>query len=367
MKSGFVARSVRTLGPRMMGAVYVWIILIVIFSVMEPSTFANSGTAKLILNQNAETGLVALGLLLPLSAGLYDLSVGSVVGLSGITTAWVLANVTTNVWLAIGAGLAAAALVGLVNSFIILVLGVNSFIGTLASSSIVAAVVTAMSGQNSITKNVTGAFQNLALENIAGITLPVILMFAVMLILGYVMEHTAFGRYAYATGFDREVARLGGVRIATISMVSLVACSLLAGLAGIAETSTIGAGSDTIGPSYLLPAFAAAFLGATQFRAGRFNPWGTVVAVLLLGTGNVGLLIIGAPAWAPGIFDGAMLIVAVALTSGTGVAPWRNLARRGRRPTSSSARGNAGALAESRPDNESGPASLATEPVSRNQ
>jgi ribose transport system permease protein len=153
-------------------------------------------------------------------------------------------------------------------------------------------------------------------------------MVAAMLVLGYVMEWIPFGRHIYAIGFNQEVARLGGLRIFTCSAITLLASSLFAGLAGVAEAATIGAGSDTVGPSYLLPAFAAAFLGATQFRRGRFNPWGTVVAVLLLGTGDVGLLVVGAPAWSPDVFSGAMLIVAVSLTAHGGRVPaLRNLCK----------------------------------------
>ena len=95
--------------------------------------------------------------------------------------------------------------------------------------------------------------------------------------------------------------------------------AVLAGLAGILATAMIGAGNPATGPDLLLPAFAVAFLGATQFRSGRFNVWGTVVAVLLLGTGNIGLLVIGGPPWLPNMFEGVMLISAVALTSRRGM------------------------------------------------
>jgi ribose transport system permease protein len=92
-------------------------------------------------------------------------------------------------------------------------------------------------------------------------------------------------------------------------------CALIAGAAGITEAGVLGAGSPDVGTSFLIPAYASAFLGATQFRRGRFNPWGTVVAVLLLGTGNVGLLISGAQIWTQDAFEGVVLIVAVGFTS----------------------------------------------------
>ncbi len=89
---------------------------------------------------------------------------------------------------------------------------------------------------------------------------------------------------------------------------------LLGAFAGIALAAQLGSADPTVGPEYLIPAFSAAFVGATQFRHGRFNPWGTVVAVLMIGTGSVGLLEAGTQPWMPQVFQGAVLIVAVGVT-----------------------------------------------------
>jgi ribose transport system permease protein len=319
----------RSMGPRNAGAVYVWIVLIVVFSLVSPNLFFTTAMVKEVLNQYSITGLVALALVLPLAAGVYDLSVGAAAGLSGIMAAWSLANVTTSPVVAVLIGLATALGIGLVNSFVVLAMGVDSFIGTLATSSIYTAIAVAVSGQEPISKNVNGAFSNdIALKNLGGVTIPVLYLVVVLLILAYALERTVFGRHTYAIGFDQEVARLGGVRVRSTQAASLVACSVIAGIAGISETAVLGAGSPESGPNYLLPAFAAAFLGATQFRHGRFNPWGAVVAVLLLGTGDVGLLTIGAPSWSPDVFEGVMLIAAVGLTSARGFGPLPRLRRR---------------------------------------
>lgn len=330
-------RTAAALAPRNVGALYMWVVLILIFSIISPDVFARPDTVKQVLNEYAVTGLIALGLLMPLCAGLYDLSIGSVAGLAGITSAWFLANVSANPVLAVLVGLLAGMLVGVINIVVVLVMRVDSFIGTLATSSIATAVVVALSGANTIVKNVNGSFsQWLGVKNVLGLTMPVGFMIVAMLILGYLLERTAFGRHVYATGYELEVARLGGIRVNRLRGITLLMSSGLAGLAGIAVTGSLGAGDPTIGPSYLLPAFAAAFLGATQFRHGRFNPWGAVVAVLLLGTGDVGLLVVGAPSWSPQIFNGALLITAVALTSAQGFNPLRALRRRiGRSATTS--------------------------------
>jgi len=314
--SGVATRVKRSLGVRTIGAVYVWILLIAFFSIMN-ATFYEYATFTQVLNQYAITGLVAMGLLLPLAAGLYDLSVGAVVGLSSMTAAWVLVNVTTNVFVAVLAGVAMALLVGVLNSVVLLVLRVDSFIGTLATSSIVTAAVVALSGDNTIAFEVFGDYGTwLGIHNIVGLTMPVGLLLIAILVMAYLLERTGYGRRLYAIGYEEEVARLSGIRVDRLRAGSLLASSALAGVAGTLAAAAVGAGDPTVGPEYLLPAFAAVFLGATQFRHGRFNPWGAAVAVMLLGTGNVGLILIGAPTWTPNIFSGGLLILAVALTHG---------------------------------------------------
>jgi ribose transport system permease protein len=312
---GIGERAKGWFSPRRIGAIYVWIAFIILFTILSPGQFPEYATVKQILNEYSVTLLVALGLLMPLAAGLYDLSVGSVMGMCGIGSAWFLAHVTPNPWLALVAGLAIGLACGLLNVLVVIVMRVDSFIGTLATSSIYTALVIAVSGSNTITQNVGGTFQvDFALKNVDGLTAPVGLMVAGVLGLAFALEKTAFGRRVYATGFDVEVARLGGVNVGRLRAVTLLVSASFAALAGVLQTAALGAGDPTVGPDYLLPAFAAAFLGATQFRAGRVNPWGTAVAGLLLGTADVGLLLAGAPQWAPSIFSGALLILAVSLT-----------------------------------------------------
>jgi ribose transport system permease protein len=129
-----------------------------------------------------------------------------------------------------------------------------------------------------------------------------------------VQGYTVVGRRIYATGFNEGGARLAGIRTNRLQFMSLVVSGLVAGIAGVLLASQVSSGSPDIGPPYLLDAFAAAFLGATQF-GGRFNAWGTVIAVLLLGTGKTGLVLVGAEPWAQSMFSGVVLLSALALTN----------------------------------------------------
>ena len=89
---------------------------------------------------------------------------------------------------------------------------------------------------------------------------------------------------------------------------------MIASIAGMVLAGSVSSASPGAGAPYLLPSFAAVFLGATQFRDFRFNAWGTIVAVFMLGTGEYGLLLVGAPRWMPDVFQGVALIVAIAIT-----------------------------------------------------
>lgn len=305
--------GVASLSPRNIGAIYVWVLLIVIFAIWIPDLFLTQVTFKRVLNEYAITGIGALSVVLPLAAGVFDLSVGATIGLSGIVAGWMLVHTSLSPVIAVLAALGSGLAVGAVNSLIIVVLKIDSFIGTLASGSIITAITIGLSGDQILTGRTGGSFAKISIENWGGIQLPVIYMLVLMLVIGFVLERTVFGRYAYATGYNAEVTTLVGVSVARIRTIALLSSGLMASIAGVALTARVEAADPNNGPTYLIPAFSAAFLGATQFRHGRFNPWGTVVSVLLLGTGSVGLLLAGAPQWTPQVFQGAVLIAAVSL------------------------------------------------------
>jgi ribose transport system permease protein len=153
-----------------------------------------------------------------------------------------------------------------------------------------------------------------------------------MLAIAYWTERTASGRQIYAAGFDPETARLAGVPVKRIIVLSFLTSAVVSGFAGLVLSAQVASGSPDIGSAYLIPAFSAAFLGATQIRGGRFNAWGTVIGVIVLGTGDVALLVAGGPSWTPNLFEGCVLIAAVALSATRegvqGRARWSRLRNR---------------------------------------
>jgi ribose transport system permease protein len=305
----------RHLSFRNVGALYVWALIIVLFSIWAPDTFPTWQTAKTVLNQNAISGLVALALVVPLSAQVFDLSVGSAMGLCNVVVAWLLVNHNVNPILAIAITLLAGVLIGLFNATVVIGGRIDSFIGTLATGSLMAAGTTIITNDQAIIGDqLGGGFGKIATTAVGGVALPVFLMLLVATGVWYLLNYSVTGRRIYATGFNEHGARLTGIRTNRLRFGSLVVSGTVAGVAGVLLASQVSSGSPDIGPPYLLDAFAAAFLGATQF-GGRFNAWGTVVAVLLLGTGKTGLVLVGAPVWAPSMFSGSVLLVALVLTN----------------------------------------------------
>jgi ribose transport system permease protein len=327
------ARLVRGLGVDRIGAVYVWLAISVVFAIWVPEQFANVATAKQILNANAITALAALAVIVPLTTRTFDLSFAFTMTLSGVAAAHFVA-VGTPVAPAVAIGVLVGMAIGVINGVVVVTMRIDSFIATLATGSLIQSLVTMATGDTPIQSiRLAGNFAKIGQTDIRGITLPVFYAVIVAFVLWYLLEHTATGRRLYATGFNPDAARLGGVRVERLRFVSLIVSGTLAGAAGVVLASTLQSGSPSAGSPYLLPAFAAAFLGATQLKHGRFNSWGTIIAVLLLGTGTTGLGLASAPQWAANMFVGVVLIAALAVTGiqrrSTGTAgarrPWARL------------------------------------------
>jgi ribose transport system permease protein len=305
----------RLLSFRNISAVYVGIGLFVLFALWVPNTFLTSTTLQSILDEQAITAIVAIGMVIPLAAGAYDLSIGYMLGFGAILAPWLLGIHGFAIVPAIAITIAGCGLFGALNGTLVTVFGINSFIATLGVSSILSAMVNWVSGGQDII-GLSQSFSNIANKTVFGVALPVYYLLALALVTWYVLEHTRWGRYLYATGGNPEAARLAGVRTARIVWLSLFLAAIFAGLAGVLESAEIGSGSPSLGPSYLLPVFAGVCLGSTQIRPGHFNVWGTVLAVYVLAMGVKGLQLAGAPFWIPDMFNGVALIVAVGLSRG---------------------------------------------------
>lgn len=301
------------LSPRNISAVYVLAGLVVLFSVWIPETFLTTTTLKSVLTEQAVTGIVAVGLVAPLAAGVFDLAVGVTLGSAAITAAWLMGEQGMPAGAAITLALAVGLAVGSLNGALVARVGIPSLIATLGVGSCLQAYIFWISdGQEVI--GLSDSFQRLATGELLGVSYPFYFLLALAVLLWYVLEQTPLGRRIYATGGGREAARLSGVATGRLIFLALVVSSVFAATAGVIATARVGAASPEMGPSYLLPAFSAVFLGATQIKNGRFNVWGTVLAVYVLAIGVKGLQLAGAPYWVPDLVNGVALLLAVGLS-----------------------------------------------------
>lgn len=296
------------------GAIYVWVAIIVVFSIWVPETFPNVTTAKQILNSNAITALAALSVTIPLAARVFDLSFALNMTLCGVAVAHFVVDGVPLV-LAVGLGVVIGLAVGLINATVVVVMKIDSFIATLATGSLIQALITLVTNDTPISDvKLAGGFAKIGQTTTQGLILPVLYVAVVAVGIWYLLEHTATGRRLYAVGFNADAAKLAGVKVARLQFLALVTSGVLAGSSGIVLASILGSGSPTAGTPYLLPGFAAVFLGATQLKNGRFNAGGTLIAVLLLGTGTTGLGLANAPQWSGALFVGVVLIAALMVT-----------------------------------------------------
>jgi len=303
-----------SLGLDRFSGLYVWAALIIIFAIWVPDTFLATNNLKIIAGNEAITGMLALGIIIPLAAGVFDLSFAGVAGLSVAVTAWAQVE-GYNPLVAALMAIVVGTLVGVINGFVVVKLRVSSFIATLGMSSLLLAATYWVTDGKQIVSGFSEGFLNLGNTQILGIPLPFYAMLVLAVVIYILIEYLPVGRYLYASGGNPVAARLAGVRVDRIVYGSLVASSLVAGIAGVVLAARIGTASPDIGPSYLLPAFSAVFLGSTQIKPGRVNVIGTLIAIYLLATGVKGLQLAGAPSYTDDLFNGLALIIAVALAA----------------------------------------------------
>ena len=288
--------------------------LIIIFGFLRPETFLSGANLSSILASKAILVVVALGLIIPLTAGDYDLSVASVVLLSAMLIAILNATMDVPIVLAILIAIGAGIIVGIINGALVVLIGIDSLIVTLGMGTFVTGFVQLISGSDTVAGISRELVTMVIVSRFLGIPYGFFYAMLVALIVWYVFSYTPVGRRLLVVGRGREVARLSGIRVGRVRWGALIASAGVAAFAGVLYAGTSGAASPTSGLELLLPAFAAAFLGATAINPGRFNAWGTVVAVYFLVTGITGLQLLGAQSYIQNLFYGAALIFAVTLS-----------------------------------------------------
>jgi ribose transport system permease protein len=286
--------------------------IVVVFGALEPELFLRPRNIQTILSERSILLILTLGMLPSLAAGEYDLSSASTMGLAFVLVGWLNVVHGWPIVPTIAVAISAALLVGLVNAYVIVVLDVASIVATLGMASVLAGL--ALGINNLIVTGVSEQLVSFARTKIFGLQLVFFYALALTTGLWYIFAFTPLGRYIYFVGAGRNVARLTGIRVDLIRAGSLVSGSMIAGIAGVLLAGRNGSVDPNFAPGLLLPAFAGAFLGSTTITPGRFNPWGTFVAIYFLVTGINGLQLLQITGWVEQVFFGAALIIGVVLS-----------------------------------------------------
>lgn len=295
----------------------VWIALAVLFATLRPDTFLTSGSFKVIFGSQNQAALVFLtaALLCTIVVGEFvDMSVASNFGLSAIMLTVLNVNHGWSVEAAVLASLVLSTVVGAVNGWLVVKVGVNTIVVTLGMGTFLLGIALWVSDLMPVSGLPPG-FKSIALQPVLG--LPISLFYGLALMLGfaYVLHFTPLGRNMRFVGESREVSRLAGVRVTRVRLGAFTIAGLIAGVGGVLSAAATGGFDPNVSQSYLLPIFAATFLGTAILQPGRFNPIGTLIAVYFLATGVLGLQLLGATSWVTSVFYGGVLVAAVTIST----------------------------------------------------
>lgn len=297
-----------------MGPVFAFLLLLVFFSVLRPDVFLSQGNIMSIANNQAVLGIAACGLTVVLLAGEFDLSIGSTMSLTGTLGAGLVANQHWSPLMAVLAALAIGLLIGIVNGVLVAFFGVQALIATLAVSSLLDGVSLWYTGGRTIFSGISPHYVEISRWNIGGLQGPVFYLVVLGVLLWLWLRHTQSGRYIHAIGGNRDASRMTGIRVNRYVVIAFAVSGACAAAAGVLQTAHDGAATPLFGSSFLLPAFAAAFLGSATLRRGEFHIPGTIFGVYLIAIGSTGFVLLGAPFYTQQLFSGAVLIVATART-----------------------------------------------------
>lgn len=292
------------------------IALLIFFSLLPASsdTFATGGNLKIVAADQAVLLVISIAVMVPMVANTWDFSPGAAAGMAGVFAASAVGSsdsIPLAILVALGVGLA----VGVVNGMLITRARINSVIATLGMTIVISGVVQWKTDGTSIVEGIPPGLTNFGSDAVLGV--PNLAWLAILLAAAiyFLLNRTVYGRSLYAIGSNSAAARLVGLRNERLVFSTYMISGALAGVAGMLILARTGAGNPEAGPGYILPAYAAVFLGSTSIHPGRWNVWGVVIAVLFLGILNSGLTLAGANTYVNSLVNGLALIVGVGVAN----------------------------------------------------
>lgn len=286
------------------------LVLCVIISVISPR-FLNINNLLNVLTQVSVNAVIAVGMSFVILTGGIDLSVGSILAVSGAAAAFLVKGGTSPI-IALLAAVVVGALIGLVNGVIISKGRIQAFIVTLATMTIFRGVTYVYTNGTPIS-GLGAKFGFIGNKRIAGVPFPVIIMIIVFLAAWYILNETRYGRYVYALGGNEDSARLSGINTDKIKTLVYVISGIAAAVSGVIVTSRIGSASPNAGTGFELDAIAAVVLGGTSLSGGEGSISGTIIGAMIIGVLNNGLNLMNVSPFYQSIVKGIVILIAVLL------------------------------------------------------
>ena len=285
-----------------------YLVLLLVFSFLTPF-FMTTRNMLAISSNVAFIGLMAAAGTPLIIAGGLDLSVAAVAGLTGVLIA-ILFSAGLSIWIAVSAAVLVAAAIGLINGLLATGLRLNPLIVTLATMSIVSGSALILTGGLTKPLMVDG-FNWFGAGRLGGIPVPAVLMIVAYVLIAILLRNTRFGRYVYAAGGNEDASRLMGLPVQQVQVALYVLSAVSGAIAGTMLAAMLGAAAPNAASPHLLTVIAAIILGGTSLQGGRGSVWGTLVAVLILGTLNNGLTLLDVSSFWQEVTRGIVLILAV--------------------------------------------------------
>lgn len=296
------------------GLLFVFVLIMLVFGALRPSSFFSAININTILVSQSVTAMLALAEMVPLATRQFDLSIGYHLGMAQVLVVGLQVNQGLGWPEAAALIVLLSIIVGLANGLLVSVFRIDSFIATMGTGTLLFGVTNWYSNGEQISGlNLPVSFTNLTLI-LHGVPLPAVYVAVISAALWVVTEYLPVGRNLYVIGANVRAAELTGINVRHHVIGAFVISGLLSGFAGIVLGSILQTGTPSVGPEYLLPAFAATLLGATSIKPGRVNVIGTLLSVLVLAFSFSGVQQLGAPFYIQYFFNGGILIVAVGLS-----------------------------------------------------
>ena len=289
-------------------SVLILLVICVFATILSPSFLSVTNLFN-VFKQITVAGIVGCGMTFVILTGGIDLSVGSILGLSGVLASGVLAS-TGNTAVAVAVSLTVGIACGAVNGFFVSVCGIPPFISTLGMMTLLRGVILVYTKGSPIPIK-SDAYKFFGKGSIAGIPVPVIILIIVFLLAHYILTQTSYGRSVYAVGGNREAARLSGIRVKTSEFLVYTLNGLMCGMAGLILTARLGSAQSTSGTGIEMDSIAAVILGGTSLSGGVGFVLPTVVGAMIMGIIDNILTLMNVNPHPTNIVKGAVILIAV--------------------------------------------------------